>query len=235
MMGKLINPTEVVTKTTNAILVLPSDHNVVLGKKRNFKINLRRTMSVCCQCRSCTDLCSRHVIGYPVEPHAVMRLYSNGGAGDKSVLAGAMFCSGCGLCETYSCPQGLSPRAIIAEMKDGARKNGIKPPQGIKPDLNVKDADLKKVSVERLTARLGLRKYDVAAPMVEDFDTRTVKILMAQNIGAPAVACVNEGDTVKCGDVIGKVADGALGVDVHASIDGKVTTVNEKYVKITRS
>jgi heterodisulfide reductase subunit C len=159
MMGKLINPNDVVTKTTNAVIVLPSEHNVVMGKKRNFKINLRRAMSVCCQCRSCTDLCSRHVIGYPVEPHTVMRVFSNGGAGATSSLSGAMFCSGCGLCETYSCPQGLSPRAIIAEMKDAARKNGIKPPQGIEPDLNVKDASLRKVSVERLTSRLGLKKY----------------------------------------------------------------------------
>ena len=235
MMGKLINPSEVVTKTTNAIIVLPSDHTVIMGKKQNFNINLRRTMSVCCQCRSCTDLCSRHVIGYPVEPHAVMRFYSNGGRGDASVLAGAMFCSGCGLCETYSCPQGLSPRAIIDEMKKQARANGVKPPQNVKAELNVKDADLKKVSVQRLTARLGLTRYDVAAPIVEEFTTRTVKIPMLQNIGAACVATVSEGDTVKCGDVIGKIDDGALGVYVHASIDGKVTTVNEKYVKITRS
>ena len=233
MMGKIISPADVVTKTTNAIIVLPEDHSVILNKKRNFNINLRRTMSVCCQCRSCTDLCSRHVIGYPVEPHAVMRLYSNGGAGDKSVLLGSMYCSGCGLCETYSCPQGLSPRAIIAQMKDDARKNGIKPPQGLKP-ATVKDADLKKISVERLTARLGLTKYDVPAPMMEDFDTRTVKISLAQGIGVPSVACVNEGDTVKCGDVIAKVPEGALGADVHASIDGKVTTVTERYIKITK-
>ena len=102
MMGKLITTADVVTKTTNAIIVLPSDHTVIMNKKRSFKINLRRTMSVCCQCHSCTDLCSRHVIGYPVEPHAVMRLFSNGGKGNMSVVAGAMFCSGCGLCETYS-------------------------------------------------------------------------------------------------------------------------------------
>ena len=233
MMGKLISPSDVVTKTTNAIIVLPADHNVILNKKRNFKINLRRTMSVCCQCRSCTDLCSRHVIGYPVEPHAVMRLYSNGGMGDKSVLLGAMFCSGCGLCETYSCPQGLSPRSIIAEMKTDARKNGIKPPQGIKP-ADVKDADLKKVSVERLCARLGLTRYDVAAPIEEDFNTRTVKIPLAQGIGVPAIPCVSEGDIVKCEDVIAKVPDGALGADVHASMDGKITTVTERYIKITK-
>ena len=118
-------------------------------------------------------------------------------------------------------------------MKADARKNGIKPPEGIKP-AEVKDADLKKVSVERLTARLGLTKYDVNAPLTEDFDTRTVKIPLAQGIGVPAVACVNEGDKVKCGEVIAKVPDNALGADVHASIDGKVTTVTERYIKITK-
>ncbi len=234
MMGRLITPADVVTKTTNAIIVLPADHTVVLNKKRNFKINLRRTMSVCCQCRSCTELCSRHVIGYPVEPHAVMRLFSNGGKGDMSVVAGAMFCSSCGLCETYSCPQGLSPRAVISELKATARANGIKPPQGIVPDT-VKDADLKRVSVERLTARLGLTRYDVPAPIRDEFTISSVKILMSEHIGTPAIPSVSEGDTVKKGDVIGHAKEGALSVNIHASIDGKVTTVNDKFIRITKS
>ncbi|MBR4013552.1 MAG: hypothetical protein IKJ00_04570, partial [Clostridia bacterium] len=66
------------------------------------------------------------------------------------------------------------------------------------------------------------------------FATKQVKIMMAQSIGAPAIPCVAEGDAVKAGDVIGKVKDGALGVNVHASIDGKVTTVNEKFIKISK-
>jgi len=234
-MGRIVNPNDTVTKTTNAILVLPSDHSVILHKKRNFKINIRRTMSVCCQCRTCTELCSRHVAGYPVEPHAVMRLLSNGGKGDMSVVAGAMFCSGCGLCEAYSCPQGLSPRAVIEEMKAAAKANGIKPPSGIAPELNVKDADLKRVSVERLTARLGLTKYNVPAPINEDFSTGAVKILLLQHIGAPAIPCVAVGDTVKKGDVIAKVKESALGADIHASIDGRITSVNQKFIRITKN
>lgn len=233
MMGKVINPNDVVTKTTNAIIVLPADHNVIMNKNRNAAINLRRTMSVCCQCRSCTDLCSRRVLGYPVEPHLVMRVLSNGGKGDVDALDGSLFCSGCGLCETYSCPQGLSPRAMIAELKNMARARGHKPPDDIKPDP-VKDADLKKVSVERLTMRLGLKKYDVPAPISEDFETNSVKILTSQHLGAPAVPCVNEGDTVKKGDVIATAADGALSVNIHASIDGKVTAVTPKYIKIKK-
>lgn len=232
MMGKVTNPNEVVTKTTNAIIVLPADHNVIMNKNRNSAINLRRAMSVCCQCRSCTDLCSRRVLGYPVEPHLVMRVLSNGGKGDIDALDGSLFCSGCGLCETYSCPQGLSPRAMIAELKNMSRARGHKPPENITP-APVKDAELKKVSVERLTMRLGLKKYDVPAPISEDFETKAVKLLTSQHLGAPAVPCVKEGDTVKKGDVIALAAEGALSVNIHASIDGKVVSVTSKYVKIS--
>lgn len=232
MMGKLITGNDVVTKTTNAVLVLPDTHSVVLNKKRNPKVNLLRTMSVCCQCRSCTELCSRHVIGYPVEPHLVMRMLANGGRGDEKALAGAMFCSGCGLCETYSCSQGLSPRAMIAELKAAARKNGYEVPKDIRAATDRKDAELKKVSVERLTMRLGLKKYDVAAPLCESFSAQKVKILLLQNIGAPSVPTVAEGTTVKKGDVIAVAKEGALGVFLHASIDGTVTAVTDRAIVI---
>ena len=232
-MGRLITPHEPVTKTTNAILVLPSNHTVILNKKRNAAVNLRRTMSVCCQCHSCTDLCSRRVLGYPVEPHAVMRVLSNGGKGGVFKLAGSMFCSGCGLCETYSCPQGLSPRVMIAELKNMARAQGYKPPEDI-PISEVKDAKLKRVSVERLTMRLGLKKYDVPAPICESFDTNTVKILLSQHLGAPAVPVVQQGDTVQKGDLIAQAKEDALSVNIHASISGTVTAVTPRYIKIKK-
>ena len=233
MMGRIISPMDVVTKTTNAIIVLPRDHTVVMNKMRNASVNLRRAMSVCCQCRSCTDLCSRHVIGYPVEPHMVMRVLANGGKGDLYRIEGSMFCSGCGLCETYSCPQDLSPRSLIAELKNAARANGYKPPEITKLE-QIKDPDLKKISVERLTMRLGLKKYDVPAPISHDFETNSVKIPLSQHLGAPAVPSVKEGDTVKRGDVIALAKENTLSVNIHASIDGRVTSVSEKYIKIKK-
>ena len=118
-------------------------------------------------------------------------------------------------------------------MKETARKNGIKPPQGIKP-AEVKDADMKRVSVERLTARLGLTRYDVPAPLSGELKVGSVKIMLSQHIGAPAIACVEEGDTVKKGDVIAKAPDGALSVNIHASVSGRVTTVNERFIRITK-
>ena len=234
MMGKMVRPGDVVTKTTNAIIALPADHHVVLNKNRNYNISLRRAMSVCCQCRSCTELCSRHVAGYPVEPHMVMRVLSNGGRGDEKILEGSLFCSGCGLCETYSCPQDLSPRALIDQLKAERRARGEKLPQNVPFDPNVKDADLKKVSVARLTLRLGLKKYDVDAPINHDFSTDFVKIPLSQHIGAPAEAVVKEGDTVARGDVIAVAKEGALSVNIHASVSGKVTAVNDKFVRIAK-
>lgn len=234
MMGKLVSTRDVVTKTTNAIIVLPSNHTVVMNKKRNPKVVLRRAMAACCQCRACTELCSRHLAGYPVEPHMVMRIFSNGGKGDVSTIPGAMFCSGCGLCEAYACPQDLSPRAMIDQIKAAARAVGVKPPKGIQADEVSKDAEYKKVSVARLTSRLGLRKYDVSAPMGGEYKTNKVKILLSQHIGAPAIAKVSEGDMVKKGDVIAVSPDGALGVNIHSSIDGRVSSVTERYVTITK-
>ncbi len=233
MMGKVGNKRDPVTKTTNAIIVLPSDHSAVLNKKRNPKISLRRAMSVCCQCHSCTDLCSRHIAGYPVEPHMVMRIMSNGGKGDLNIIPGAMFCSGCGLCETYSCPQGLSPRALIDEIKAAARANGIKPaPVELLPKDDL--SEYRRVSVDRLTGRLGVKKYDKPAPITEEFSTDKVKILLSQHIGAPSVATVKVGDEVKKGSVIAEAKEGALGVNIHASIDGRVTAVTDKYVVISK-
>lgn len=231
MMGKLVSAADVITKTTNAILVLPHDHTVVMNKNRNPQIMLRRAMSVCCQCRSCTELCSRHVAGYPVEPHMVMRVLSNGGRGDMRKLAGSLYCSGCGLCETYSCPQGLSPKMLIDELKAAAKRDGFKP-RDVQAEELVPDSEYKRVSLDRLISRLNLKKYDVPAPLGWELSAKTVRIPLSQNIGAPAVPCVSEGDEVRVGDVIATAPEGALGVSVHASIDGTVTSVGDKYIKI---
>ena len=49
-----------------------------------------------------------------------------------------------------------------------------------------------------------------------------VAISMSQHIGAPCAPCVEAGDEVLVGQIIGRVDDGALGCPVHASVSGKV-------------
>ena len=61
---------------------------------------------------------------------------------------------------------------------------------------------------------------------------RRVKIMMSQHIGVPATPFVKTGDKVEAGQVIGKIEDGKLGVNVHSSVKGKVLDVNDKFVLI---
>ena len=102
MMGRLGDENTRITKTTNAIIILPEDHQLVLKADKDLKVEKRRASSACCQCRTCTDLCSRHVLGHPIEPHRVMRAVANGDASDMKIFVNTMYCSGCGICEKYA-------------------------------------------------------------------------------------------------------------------------------------
>ena len=57
-----------------------------------------------------------------------------------------------------------------------------------------------------------------------------VTIPLSQHIGAPAVACVNVGDTVTLGQKIGDVAEGMLGCPVHSSVSGTVKEIVKKTI-----
>lgn len=237
MMGNLQEGSSVVTKTTNAVIVLDEGHTLVRRKQRNPAIDLKRAASSCCQCETCTSLCPRHALGHPIEPHKFMRSAANKDFQDTNVFLNTMFCSSCGLCENYSCPQGLSPRSLIADYKAGLRKAGVKVPQGIVPAPVKESREYRKVPEERLAARLGLAKYDKDAPLQpddwwkKDSLIHKVKILLNQHIGAPAVPVVERGASVKRGDCIARPGAG-LSVGIHASLDGVVQEVADKFVII---
>ncbi|MDD3402624.1 MAG: 4Fe-4S dicluster domain-containing protein [Hespellia sp.] len=235
MMGNIGSGSQPVTKTTNAILVLPPDHYLVKKKNSNPSIEMNRAASICCQCQMCTDLCPRHALGHPIQPHLFMRAASNKDFRDVNPYINTMFCSSCGLCELFSCPQGLSPRSLMAVYKDGLRKSGVKPPQGVKPAPVKESREYRKAPEERLEARLGLHKYNVDAPLTDTVvPMDKVKILLGQHIGAPAKAIVKKGDMVTVGQMIGQPADG-LSVGIHASISGKVTDVGDSYIVISKT
>ena len=237
MMANLCEADDVVTKTTNAIIVLDKAHSLVQKKNHNTAIDLKRAASACCQCRTCTDLCPRHALGHPIEPHKFMLSAANQDFQEMSVFLNTMFCSSCGLCEVYSCPQSLSPRTLITEYKAGLRKAGLKAPEDVKPASAEESREYRRVPEKRLAARLGLARYDVEAPLQENSfvekhcPVRKVKILTGQHIGAPAVPVVKPGDRVRRGDVIAQPGKG-LSVSIHASIDGTVQKVEETYIII---
>lgn len=232
MMGKLGTENTIITKTTNAIIVLSETHKVVMRMNKNLDVERRRAASSCCQCRTCTEMCPRHALGHPIEPHRIMRAVANHDISDLSVYTNAAYCSSCGLCENYSCPQGLSPRSVIAEFKNGLKASGVRV-EKIEPAEVEADRELRKVPVMRLKEKLGLAQYDVPAPLTEmAVPVKTVKIPMSQHIGAPAKAVVKPGDAVVKGTKIGEAAEG-LSVAIHASVDGIVKKVTEREVVIS--
>ena len=234
MMGNIGTGSQPVTKTTNAILVLPEDHLIINKKKSKASIDMKRAAACCCQCTMCTDLCPRNRLGHPIEPHKFMLAATCKDVQDPNIFLNTMFCSSCGLCEMYSCMQGLSPRSLRAEYKAGLRAAGIKPPQGVIPKPVGGEREYRKVPMERLMARLDLTKYNKEAPLNDDVvDMKKVRILLSQHIGAPATAIVKVGDTVERGQMIAEPGKG-LSVAIHASISGTVTEVSDKYVVIEK-
>lgn len=240
MMGNLADENAVVTRTTNAVIVLDKSHTLIQRKNRNPAIDLKRAASACCQCETCTSLCPRHALGHPIEPHKFMRSAANQDFQDTNVFLNTFFCSSCGLCENFSCPQGLAPRSLIADYKLGLRKAGVKVPQGVKADPVRKGREYRKAPEERLEARLGLTRYDVEAPLQPDDywkgegRIQKVKILLSQHIGAPAVPVVEKGEQVKAGQCIARPGDG-LSVAIHSSVDGIVQEVTAQYIVVRRT
>ncbi|MBQ1963511.1 MAG: SLBB domain-containing protein [Clostridia bacterium] len=233
MTGLVARKEDVVTKTSNAILVLPKESPVVQKRVTPFSLQIKQAMAACCQCRMCTDLCSRNLLGQPIEPHKIMRAAASGVASDPKALLGVFSCSSCGICEMYACGQGLNPRTIISEIKGELLKNGITAPRGL-PSAGVDSTRAARtVPMSRLTGRLGLAKYDVDAP-IQDAPvlTRQIKLMLSQSIGAPASACVAVGDRVKAGDAVGMFTPEKLGTGVHTPFDGTVTKVTDRFVVI---
>ena len=234
MMGRLINPSDTVTKTTNAVLVLPKTLPLVQKKLSKPFIDIKRAMSACCQCSYCTSLCPRALLGHPIDPSAFMLAASNGVTNDAAPYLNSLYCSGCGLCELYSCGQGLSPRSLLTETKNGLRKNGIKAQKS--PAMREVDSarNMRMIPLSRLRSRLGLDPYNKAAPVNEEpLKFKSLSIALSQHIGAPAVAKVTKGDKVTAGQLIAAPAENALSVAIHSPIDGTVTDVTKNKIIIS--
>lgn len=230
MTGRLASVNTVVTKTTKGILILPPEHLLVQRRRERMNHNINRIKSVCSQCQMCTDLCPRNLLGHRIEPHRIMRAIGDEVAFDITAYQGAMYCCDCGVCEAYACHQGLSPRNVIMELKRKLRINGME----AKSDLKVNgQRDGRRVPSKRLTARLNLSVYENGAPMLEQIlFTDEVEVRLDMHIGMPAVPVVEQGTMVRQGQLIAKAAEGRLSTNIHASINGVVSSVEKTGIRI---
>ena len=221
---------ETVTKTTGGILVLPADHPLVRQKTDGGDMDLRLTKAACSQCTLCTDMCPRNALGLGVEPHKAMRAAFLGQGSLLGDPNGVFSCCDCGICTYYACNFGLKPSRMMVRMKDALSKGGMKPEKKTKTRVT---PDFVKVPTGRLMARMGIAKYDADTPFFDrGLPIGRVRIPLKMHIGAPSVPVVKEGDGVQRGQLIAEIPEGALGARIHASIDGRVSTVTDTYIEI---
>lgn len=234
MMGGLItsldNP---VTKTTGGLLVLPKSHPLIQRRMQDERTVLSVARTVCEQCRLCTDLCPRHLIGHELSPHLLVRAVNFHQAATPQLLLSALTCSECNVCESVACPVGISPMRINRMLKRELRAQN----QRYEGPLNLSDemAKYRLVPVKRLIAKLGLSPWYQEAPLVEEEPSvEKVTLQLRQHIGASAVPTVAVGERVTRGQCVADVPPGALGAPVHASIDGIVSAISEQAITVVR-
>jgi RnfABCDGE-type electron transport complex C subunit len=237
MMGWLAQSlSEPVTKTTTGLIVLPRNNAVVRYLGRPLGSWVKRGRSTCDQCRDCTDLCPRYLLGHDLEPHKVMRSINYGLTEPTAIITAAVLCCECRLCEAYACPLELSPMAYYKEIKRQLAAQGWKNVVHKRSDLTPHPMrQYRRVPMERLVARLGLTEYEETCicPLDErEYQPRRVIIPLKQHIGVPSQPVVKTGDGVERGDLIAKIPEDKLGANVHASISGSVEAVTGEHIVI---
>ena len=227
-----------VTKTTSGILVLPEDGAIDRRRKTQLNHMLNRAKAACIQCTFCTQLCPRHMLGHPLQPHRIMRkMAMNMPHQDNHEMTKdhwilpelledrdirqAAICSECGVCEVYACPMGLQPRVVNSLIKGELAQAGIR--YSREGDTWEADANrpYRKVPTKRIAARAGVGAYyHIDGHIYKEETASKVVLPLKMNIGVPAEPVISDGAHVEKGQLIAVCPKGKLGANLHASISG---------------
>ncbi|WP_196005717.1 cobalamin reductase PduS [Citrobacter freundii] len=234
MMGGLITSLDTpVSKTTGGLLILPKSHALIQRRMQDERTVLSVAKTVCEQCRLCTDLCPRHLIGHELSPHLLVRAVNYQQAATPQLLLTALTCSECNVCESVACPVGISPMRINRMLKRELRALNHRYEGPLNPEDEM--AKYRLIPVKHLITKLGLSDWYHDAPLAEtDYSTDKTTLLLRQHIGASAIPCVEQGECVVRGQCVADVPSGALGAPVHASIDGIVSEITEQSITVIR-
>lgn len=225
----------VVTKTTSGILVLSEDCAIARKTQISLQHMFNRARSACIQCRYCTDMCPRHLLGHPLKPNLIMRKLAMAGDVSKVLddrdIQNAALCCECGVCEEFACPMGLQPKRVNQVIKGALREAGIRYHREESVWAADKNRDGRKIPASRVAARVGVASwYDLKIDTLKEGTPERVEIPVSMHIGAPSEPVVQAGDRVQAGQLIAKIPEGAMGANIHASISGRVVSVGQRII-----
>ncbi len=235
MMGVLEEDlSNVVSKRTSALIVLPADHYCVTMYRRfssDHAVDLIAKAG-CDQCSFCTELCPRYLLGHPVRPELAMRNRMFTREDLPLTNPGNLSCCECNLCTMYACPEGLDPKGATLIDKRLARSQKLTS-SGERPTLHPM-FEYRKVPAAKLKQRLDVTMFRDEGPLKQlNIHPNLVRVPLRQHSGTPARPAVKEGDRLKTYDMIG-TASSAISCTMHASIDGVVKKITEDEITIER-
>ena len=226
-----------VAKTTAGLIVLPSDHYLVRRKTSSREIYTRIGHGQCDQCSFCTELCPRYILGYPIEPHRVMRtLLMTGEAKDTRELVGSVLLRVQHLF-TDRLPRGVgSQEHLRGRQSTPAREQagphaggtGATFPPGAPGPSRPRDPHQDAVST------LGTHPL---RPKGSVCRTRLGAAGSENSVEHPhwsaGTAGCERGGRGGRGAKIAEVDNDKLGCPVHASVTGRVKSVSPTHIEIT--
>lgn len=235
MMGFVTrNLDQPVTKTTGGLLLLPSDHRLVVRRELSESAQRRIGKSACDQCSYCTELCPRYLLGYDVQPHKVMRGLGFTASGSEMWSKWADLCCACGLCTQYACPEDLYPKEACDRARADRRE--AKLPRWLGPTPEIRPhpmAEARHIPLKALIRKLGLEEYDVDAPWTTvSWNPKRIRLPLRQHAGQAATPVVQVGQRVEMGQLVAEIPENALGARIHSSISGTVHQIAEGLIEI---
>jgi Na+-translocating ferredoxin:NAD+ oxidoreductase RnfC subunit len=235
MMGKVVTDlTTPVTRVSSGIIVLSRATRLAERKSQSEAAFKRNGKSACDQCSLCTEMCPRYLLGYPIQPHLVMRSLLTTGPMSDTLTPWAQACCECNICTLWACPEELDPRNVCVVTKRNLKQQGkwLSGEQLHKLTKEVHPLkSFRSVPTERLMRRLGLHKFMAEAPLYTGKVTpERVTIPLQASVGVPPTPVVRVGDRVAEGALLAAASESALSVPAHASIDGHITEVGPSIV-----
>ena len=174
-------------------------------------------------------MCPRALLGYPLEPHKMVRTAMGAVVTMPNMVLSATLCCGCGICESLACSQGISPKAVINKYKELLAKNKMRyvADEDVLPKS---EREYRMIPSTKWAQDLGIGSLDrVAVWGGEIRDFERVELALGKYIGVPSTPAVKDGAIVQVGDIIAAASAG-LSVPQHASIHGRVTVTDKKII-----
>ena len=174
-------------------------------------------------------MCPRFLLGYPLEPHRMVRTAMGAAVSMPEMVISASLCCGCGICENLACSQGISPRAVISNYKELLAKNKLRY-VAYEDVFPRSERSYRMIPSEKWAQDLGVARFDRVAAWggeIRDFDR--VELALGRYIGIPSSPSVKDGSIVQVGDIVAAASAG-LSIPQHASLHGRVTVTDKKII-----